>query len=114
LVGLAAVDAERSDVYLDLVLGALGVAARTALEAVVASKYEYQSEFARNYIAKGLAEGEARGEANALLRVLVARGFTVDEPTERRVRACSDLATLERWLTRAVTVATLGDVFADG
>jgi hypothetical protein len=43
-----------------------------------------------------------RGEANALLRVLTARGFVVDAAIEARVRACTDLAALERWVTRAV------------
>ncbi len=78
------------------------------------SNYEYRSEFAKHYIGKGLAEGEARGEANALLRVLMARGFIVDAAIEARVRSCTDLAALERWVTRAVTAPSLAEVFDDG
>lgn len=107
LAELAAVDAERSGVYLDLVLRGLNAAARTALEAVMKSTYEYQSDFMRQLNARGRAEGEA----NALLRVLAARGFAVDAETEQRVRACTDLALLERWVTRAVTAPSLADVF---
>jgi hypothetical protein len=106
LGNLAEVDAERSGVYLDLVLGAVSSAARAALEPVMKSNYEYQSDFARHYY--------GQGEANALLRVLAARGFAVDAATDERVRACSDLKMLERWLTRAATAAALSDVFDDG
>lgn len=76
----------------------------------MSSRYEYQSDFAKHYIGKGRAEGEA----SALLRVLAARGFVVDSATEERVRSCHEVALLERWVTRAVTAATLADVFADG
>jgi hypothetical protein len=42
-------DAERSKLYCDLVLHSLPEAARRALQAMDASKYQYQSEFARRY-----------------------------------------------------------------
>ena len=38
------------------------------------AKYEYQSDFAKQYIGLGRAEGEARGRA-ALLQRLLARRF---------------------------------------
>jgi hypothetical protein len=46
--------------------------------------------------------------------VLAARGFVVDEATADRVRACTDLEALKRWVTRAVTAPALADVFDDG
>ena len=117
IADLAAVDGERSGVYLDLVLAALSAATRAALEQVMKSNYEYQSEFMRNLLAKGLQEGRqegvATGEADALLRVLGARGFVVDDATAARIRSCTDLATLQRWVTRAVTAPSLADVFDD-
>lgn len=61
------------------------------------------------------ARGELRGEARALLAVLAARRLNVDENARARVQACTDASTLDRWVTRAVTAATLDDVFvADG
>jgi hypothetical protein len=62
--------------------------------------------------ARGELRGELRGEARALLTVLAARGLNVDEDTRARIRACVDALTLDRWVTRAVTAATLDDVFA--
>jgi len=63
--------------------------------------------------ARGRALGEALGEARMLLKILAVRGLSVDPTTEARVRACTDLATLERWAERAVTAATLDAVFRD-
>jgi hypothetical protein len=56
---------------------------------------------------------EARGEAGALLKFLAARGFVVPEAWRARVVACDDVATLDRWITRAARAATLDEVFAD-
>jgi predicted transposase/invertase (TIGR01784 family) len=58
----------------------------------------------------GLAEGKTTGKAEAVLAVLAARGVPVDEATRARILACSDSATLEQWLARAVTATSLGDV----
>src|SRR5262249_8704273 len=55
--------------------------------------------------AAGVAQGETRGEANAVLRVLVARGIVVSEEVRERILSCTDLAQLDAWLDRAV-VAT--------
>jgi hypothetical protein len=49
-------DADRSTLYCDLVLNSLPEAARWALQTMDASKYEYQSDFARRYFGQGLAE----------------------------------------------------------
>ena len=54
-------DAERSMLYCDLVLSSLTEAACQALQTMNASKYEYQSEFARRYYGQGKAEGRAEG-----------------------------------------------------
>jgi len=59
------------------------------------------------------ARGEARGEARMVLQVLGLRGFTVDKALRERVMACTDRPTLERWHARAVTAATVDEVFAD-
>lgn len=82
--------------------------------------YEYQSDFAKRYFSQGpqegraerLQEGRAEGLHDALLRVLAARGVPVDGALAARIRACHDIATLERWLERALTVTSAEDLFA--
>jgi predicted transposase/invertase (TIGR01784 family) len=56
--------------------------------------------------AEGRAEGEARGKAAAVLAVLAARGIEVDEETRARIAACTDGATLDRWIVRAATTSS--------
>lgn len=60
--------------------------------------------------ARGEARGKRLGEAEALLRVLARRGLVVDDVARARILACDDAATLDTWLDRAVTAATLAEV----
>ena len=46
-------DEDRSKIYCDLIQQALSEAARKALQTMDPAKYEYQSEFARRYVAQG-------------------------------------------------------------
>ena len=41
------------------------------------------------------------------------RGIAVDPSTQTRITACTDTATLESWIDRAVTATTLRDVFTE-
>jgi hypothetical protein len=59
----AGLDAERCTLYLDLVLDSLTEAARRALQTMDPKKYEYRSDFARQYFGQGMAEGEAKGKS---------------------------------------------------
>jgi hypothetical protein len=109
LAAAAGLDDRRRGLYADLVWGALNEAARQAIEARMAqSEYQYQSEFARTYF----AQGEARGEAKAILTVLEARGLRVTAAQRERVLTCTDLAQLEGWVRKAVTVKTTAELFA--
>jgi hypothetical protein len=106
---------ERAKLYADLVLLSVDHAARAILEARMASgTYEYQSDFARRYVAQGRAEGEAHGEArgraHALLGVLSARGVAVPDDVRARISECADLDLLDRWLASAVTAMAISDV----
>ena len=111
---------ERQVLYSDLVFAALSEAARAALEDLMATgTYEFQSEFAKKHQAKGRAEGRAEGEAKgraegeakALLAVLEARGLRISDEVRRRVLACTDAAQLEDWIRKAVTVASVDELF---
>ncbi|MEV0092526.1 hypothetical protein [Streptomyces sp. NPDC050738] len=59
-------------------------------------------------------EGEAQGEANSILRILDLRGVDVPDEIRDRIRVCTDLDLLGRWLDRTVTAQTIDDLFADG
>jgi hypothetical protein len=68
---------------------------------------EYKSDFARGYY----GQGEARGEAKAVLAVLSTRGIDVPEEARVRIWESTDLALLESWVRRAVTVASVDELF---
>ncbi|HEY0813631.1 MAG TPA: hypothetical protein VGE11_10155, partial [Pseudonocardia sp.] len=61
--------------------------------------HEYQSDFARKYVAEGVAEATAE----AVLQVLAARGLPVPDAVRERVLGCTDVDQLNEWLVRAVT-----------
>ncbi|MGQ0575418.1 MAG: hypothetical protein ACT4RN_14600 [Pseudonocardia sp.] len=112
LGAFAAVDPDRAALYCDVVLAALPAAARSYLEALVTATYEYQSEFARRYFSEGKAAGHAAGEARAVLAVLDARGVDVPADARARISACTDVDQLDAWVRRAVTAASVQDLFA--
>jgi hypothetical protein len=120
LGAFGAIDPDRAALYCDVVLAALPAAASRYLEALVTATYEYQSEFARRYVAEGEAVGRAEGqtvgraegEARAVLAVLEARGIGVTDEVRARITGCRDLDQLDGWVRRAVTVDSAHDLFA--
>jgi hypothetical protein len=121
LEAILTLDPERKRFYYDVVLRSLNEATRRALEEELmqTGKYEYQSEFAKTYLAQGRAEGEAQGRAEglaegraeALLVVLAARGMAIDSSTREHILGCTDATLLDRWLARATTASSLPEVF---
>ena len=110
-------DAERSTLYFDLVAASLSEAARKALQSMDPAKYEYQSEFARRYVAQGKAEGRAEGKAEGraegkadlLLKQLAVRFGPLAAEVVARVRAAS-VAELDIFAERVLTAASLDAV----
>ncbi len=113
LPAIQGLDEERARFYGDLVYNALNDAARRALEAMMKG-YEYQSDFAKKYVAQGRAEGEAQGEATArardVLTVLRVRGIAVPDAARERILAQNDSARLECWLEKAAIAASIAEV----
>jgi hypothetical protein len=101
LPAVAELGDERAKFYGDLVLNSLNDAARRALEAMMKG-YDYQSEFAKKYVAEG--------EARAMLTMLRARGIAVPEAVRDRILAEKDPKQLERWLEKAATAASIAEV----
>jgi hypothetical protein len=79
-------DADRSTLYLDLILHSLPEAARRALKAIDPMKYEYQSDFAREYFGKGKAAGKTEGRIEVILKQLASKYGALPEGVETRVR----------------------------
>ncbi|HEY3236988.1 MAG TPA: hypothetical protein VGJ84_19875 [Polyangiaceae bacterium] len=63
--------------------------------------------------AEGEVKGKAEGEARAVLTVLEERGIAVGAEQRERILGCTDLALLEGWIRRAVTVASVEDLFKE-
>jgi hypothetical protein len=100
----AGLDAERSRLYFDLVMYSLPEAARRALQAMDASKYEYQSDFARSYYGKGKADGVAE----IVLKQLATR-FGGLSPAVQTLLQSASAAELERIAQRVLTAQTLDE-----
>ena len=62
---------------------------------------------------QGRTEGLTQGRAEALLRILTARGVRVDEAARQHILSCTDVTTLDRWLDRALNATTLSEVLDD-
>lgn len=109
---MRSIERDRAQSYIDEVLAVLPEAARNLLEAMVKTRdREYHSDFARGYYSEGKAEGKAEGRADMVLAVLSVRGITVSEPDRTRITECTDLNQLEEWGRRAVTAASVDDLF---
>ncbi|MCP3956252.1 MAG: hypothetical protein GY719_00180 [bacterium] len=63
--------------------------------------------------AAGRAEGEIETSRSAVLDVLEARGLAAGEGVRLAVVTSREEAVLRRWLRRAATIASTGDLFAE-
>ena len=73
----------------------------------------YSEELIERGRQQGLAQGRLQGRAEAVLRILTARGVQVVEEAQQRILACTDVATLDRWFDRALNATRLSDVLDD-
>ncbi|MFG1943399.1 hypothetical protein [Nonomuraea sp. NPDC048826] len=89
--------------------------------------YRYQSEFAEllrdegreegrrkgreEGREEGRAEGQVRGETRSILLLLERRGVAVSDAARARIEGCAEVAQLDTWLMRAMTVTTADELF---
>ena len=59
---------------------------------------------------KGLREGELKGKRDTLLRLIARVGIALTEDDRARIQACSDAATLDRWVENVLGAKTAADV----
>jgi hypothetical protein len=87
-------------------------ASREALQAMDASKYEYQSEFARRYFgagkAEGVAQGVAQGRVEIVLKQLATRYGQLSAAVAARVQG-ANTADLDAIAQRVLTAQTLDE-----
>src|ERR1700736_746265 len=103
ILASADIDAERSRLYLDVILTSLLANAPEAVEATMNSLgYEYQSDFARRYFGQGKAEGRME----ITLKLLALRFGPLPDAIQTRVRSAQD-AQLDAIAERLLTVPTL-------
>ena len=109
LPAIQGLDEDRARLYYDLVYNSLNEAARRAMEGMMKG-YEYQSDFAKKYVAQGRTEGRTEEAARNLLAVLRARGIAVPDALRERILAQKDPERLERWLEKAAVAASVTSV----
>jgi hypothetical protein len=95
-------DEDRSKLYCDLILNSLSEVARRAFHAMDMSKYEYQSDFAKRYVAQGRMEGRAA----LVIRQLSVRFGALSDQVKSRVSTAS-LSELDAIGERLLTAQTL-------
>ena len=111
IVASADIDAERSRLYLDLILISLSKGSPQLLEATMNSLgYEYQSDFARRYVAQGRVEGRVEGKTEGkveiVLKLLALRFGSLSEAVQTRVRNAPGTQ-LDVMAERVLTALTL-------
>jgi hypothetical protein len=100
-VGLVS-DRDLFVLYSDLIDAALSEAARKAFQ-MLPQAYEFQSESLRKNV--------ATTKAAAVLAVLEARELSLSDEQKKRILGCADITTLDQWIRRAVTTASVDALF---
>jgi hypothetical protein len=75
------------------------------------AKYEYQSDFAKHYVAQGKAEGELRGRAGLITRQLTLRFGPLPPEALSRI-ATASIEELDAIGERLLTARTLEEAWA--
>ena len=116
LRALDRLDPELAAAYFQIVYTALREFMRIALEAMV---MERQAEAKANFppfmqklIDGGKREGEINGARGMLLRLVARAGIAFSDDDCARVHACTDLATLHRWIDNVRDAKTAADVLS--
>jgi hypothetical protein len=132
---LVAEGGDRASLYFDLLRATFGQALTRAVEDLMLNG-EPLSEWAKAHYRQGKVEGKAEGKAEgraegktegkaegealgkaagkaeSVLAILSARGLTFSSEEQRAILASTDLAGLDRWIARALTVRSVAELLA--
>jgi hypothetical protein len=91
------------------------LAVAALLDAAVADRAVVEALIAKGNpeIRRREAAAEAKGVAEAILKVLEARGVAVNEEERQEILRCQELDRLDRWLRRAVLASSAGEVTSE-
>jgi hypothetical protein len=104
----AGLDDDRSRLYLDLVMNSVSEAVREVLANTMRPfKYEYQSDFAKHYVAEGLAQGRVA----IVTRLLAARFGSLSDEVREKI-AASSIEELDAMGDRLLTAESLREALA--
>jgi len=74
---------------------------------------ELMRTFPRDDFIDGMIDQGALQKARQMLLQLLDERFGVPDDVRERIEACGDVARVDTWFTRAITAASLGEVFAE-
>ncbi len=122
LKALGRFDRDHAAVYFQIVYTALRKPMREALEALIMERQAHDKAtfpaFAQQLIDRGKVEGllegklegKLEGTRGVLLRLAARAGITLSDGDRARVEACTDLATLDRWVDNVIDAKTAANV----
>lgn len=115
LSAITSLDRDRMTMYFDRIAASMAQAVRKELLDMDLTKYEYESEFAKHFLAKGREEGREEGREQALRAVLVTqltqRFGEIPALLADRLRSATD-PELERFAERVFAANRIDDVFS--
>ncbi|WP_437644282.1 hypothetical protein [Sorangium sp. So ce362] len=128
LAGLGRLDQAHAMVYFQLIWNGLREPMRQALEVLVMERQiEGEATFPpfvqklvdrgklegmREGELKGMREGRLEGKRDTLLRLLARAGIVLTENESARIQACTDIATLDRWIDNVLGAKTATEVLS--
>ncbi|WP_438008113.1 hypothetical protein WME89_04990 [Sorangium sp. So ce321] len=68
--------------------------------------------FVQELIDRGKLEGIREGKRDTLLRLLARAGIVLAEDERARLQACTDIATLDRWIDNVLGAKTATEVLS--
>jgi hypothetical protein len=109
---LAEVDREHAAAYFEMIYNMLRDPAKRALEALVMQRQTENKTTRAPFIQRFIDEGELKGKREALLRLITRAGVSLDERDRARILACTDGATLDRWLDNVLGAKSGADILS--
>ncbi|XXX79865.1 hypothetical protein WMF30_13930 [Sorangium sp. So ce134] len=120
LAALGRLDQEHAMVYFQLIWNGLREPMRQALEALVMER-QIEGEatfppFVQQLIDRGklegMREGKLEGKKDTLLRLLARAEMVLTDNESARIQACTDVATLDRWIDNILGAKTAAEVLS--